>query len=180
MMLKSLGCGRCKDSEDHIIRTNHIPFQSTLRTVVNTLSIDRRMDTKIVAVPFDNNETGSYLRRFTVPSFMLGQQIRLRFEGADSAFHLWINGHLVGYSQGSRNPSEFDITDHVLAEEENVLAVRVYQFCDGSYIEDQGALFSSESSIGSCSKWPPCYQMTEVIGLEAQLGGCAGLMQCTS
>lgn len=89
-------------------------------------------------IPPDDNETGTYVRRFTVPSSMHASQLRLRFEGVDSAFHVWVNGHEIGYSQGSRNPSEFDITEHVNAEEDNVLAVRVYKFCDGSYIEDQG------------------------------------------
>lgn len=64
-------------------------------------------------------------------------QLRLRFEGVDSSFHVWVNGKEVGYSQGSRNPSEFDITSFVDADGENTLAVQVYQFCDGSYIEDQ-------------------------------------------
>ncbi|KAH6680993.1 glycoside hydrolase family 2 protein [Halenospora varia] len=88
-------------------------------------------------VPFDNNQTGSYIRKFTVPELFSGNQLRLRFEGVDSAFHVWVNGKEVGYSQGARNPSEFDITKYVVEKGENVLAVRVYQFSDGSYIEDQ-------------------------------------------
>ncbi|KIM93160.1 hypothetical protein OIDMADRAFT_138408 [Oidiodendron maius Zn] len=85
------------------------------------------------------NETGSYWRQFDVPSKWQGQQIRIRFEGVDSSFHLWINGENVGYSQGSRNPSEFDITPfvNVGVDAVNTIAVRVYKFCDGSYIEDQ-------------------------------------------
>jgi len=50
---------------------------------------------------------------------------------------VWVNGKEVGYSQGARNPSEFDITSFVNIKGENSLAVQVYQFCDGSYIEDQ-------------------------------------------
>jgi beta-galactosidase len=88
-------------------------------------------------VPLDNNETGYYLRTFKVPANFKGHQLRLRFEGVDSAFHIWVNGNDVGYSQGSRNPSEFDVTEFVDEEKENNLAVRVYQRCDGSYIEDQ-------------------------------------------
>ncbi|CAG9947389.1 unnamed protein product [Clonostachys rosea f. rosea IK726] len=84
------------------------------------------------------NETGSYWRTFTVPGEWDGQQIRLRFEGVDSAFHLWVNGRDVGYSQGSRNPSEFDITSFLQSSgQANTIAVRVYEFCDGSYIERQ-------------------------------------------
>lgn len=88
-------------------------------------------------VPFEENETGSYVRKFTVPDFLRDYQLRLRFEGVDSAFHVWMNGKEVGYHQGSRNPCEFDITDFVHKTDENTLAVRVYQYCDGTYIEDQ-------------------------------------------
>jgi beta-galactosidase len=87
-------------------------------------------------VPF-LNETGSYWREFTVPQSWSGQQIRLRFEGVDSSFHVWINGQEIGYSQGSRNPSEFDITDLLRDSGSNSIAVRVYQYCDGSYLERQ-------------------------------------------
>ncbi|KAL3461218.1 glycosyl hydrolases family 2, TIM barrel domain-containing protein [Aspergillus heterothallicus] len=84
------------------------------------------------------NPTGSYWREFEVPSdWEEGQQIRLRYEGVDSAFHVWVNGEEVGYSQGSRNPSEFDITDYLLLNGTNTLATRVYQWNDGSYLEDQ-------------------------------------------
>jgi beta-galactosidase len=88
-------------------------------------------------VPFTENETGSYLKKFNVPQELKNSQIRLRFEGVDAAFHVWVNGKEMGYSQGSRNPDEFDITSAVNVDGENVLAVRVYQLCDGTYIEDQ-------------------------------------------
>ncbi|KAF3038801.1 Beta-galactosidase (Lactase) [Didymella heteroderae] len=88
-------------------------------------------------VPFTENETGSYVRKFKVPEDLKNEQIRLRFEGVDSAFHVWVNGKEIGYSQGSRNPDEFDITSVVNKDGENTLAVRVYQHCDGTYIEDQ-------------------------------------------
>lgn len=84
-----------------------------------------------------NNETGSYFRQFAVPASWRGNAIRIRFEGVDSAFHVWVNGAEIGYSQGSRNASEFDITDHIEVGEVNDVSVRVYKFCDGSYIEDQ-------------------------------------------
>jgi beta-galactosidase len=75
--------------------------------------------------PFDDNECGSYLTSFSVPKHLEDDQLRLRFEGVDSAYHVWVNGSLVGYHQGSRNPAEFDITEHVKRGEENVLAVRL-------------------------------------------------------
>ncbi|KAH4071412.1 lactase [Parastagonospora nodorum] len=88
-------------------------------------------------VSFTENETGSYVKKFKIPQELQSGQIRLRFEGVDAAFHVWVNGKEVGYSQGSRNPDEFDITSLVDLNGENVLAVRVYQLCDGTYIEDQ-------------------------------------------
>ncbi|KAJ4483419.1 glycosyl hydrolases family 2, TIM barrel domain-containing protein [Lentinula aciculospora] len=89
------------------------------------------------SIPFEGNYTGSYVRKFSVPSEWQGSSARLRFEGVDSAFHVFCNGKEVGYSQGSRNPSEFDVSSLLHFNSENTIAVRVYQFCDGSYIEDQ-------------------------------------------
>ncbi|KAG9871928.1 beta-galactosidase, partial [Aureobasidium melanogenum] len=85
------------------------------------------------------NPTGTYRRNFFVPSsWSEDSQIRLRFDGVDSAYHVYLNGQQVGYSQGSRNPAEFDITNYVnRGEDVNRLIVNVFQFCDGSYIEDQ-------------------------------------------
>ncbi|CAJ2509422.1 Uu.00g144480.m01.CDS01 [Anthostomella pinea] len=88
-------------------------------------------------VPFDENETGFYVSKFTVPEGLRDSQLRLRFEGVDAAFHVWVNGREVGYHQGSRNPSEFDVTGVVDTTGENTVAVRVYQYCDATYIEDQ-------------------------------------------
>ncbi|KAH6671123.1 hypothetical protein B0J14DRAFT_595378 [Halenospora varia] len=86
---------------------------------------------------YEGNQTGSYVRKFTVPEEFAGDQLRLRFEGVDSAFHVYVNGQEIGYSQGARNPSEFDITASVAFDSTNTLAVKVYQYCDGSYLEDQ-------------------------------------------
>src|SRR5699024_5848248 len=69
-------------------------------------------------------------------SDMLKELVFLRFEGVDSAFHVWINGQFVGYSTGSRLPSEFDVTAY-LREGENSISARVYQWSVGSYLEDQ-------------------------------------------
>lgn len=82
------------------------------------------------------NATGSYRRSFTLPTGWENRRVHLRFEGVDAAFHVYVNGSLVGYSQGSRLPSEFDVTDR-LRPGTNVLAVRVYRWSDASYIEDQ-------------------------------------------
>ncbi|GAB0132242.1 hypothetical protein EsDP_00000683 [Epichloe bromicola] len=90
-------------------------------------------------ISYQENECGRYMTSFSVNKSFNDQQFRLRFEGVDSSFTLWVNGKKVGYSQGSRNPSEFDVTDliHTGKDKDNQLAVEVYQRCDGSYIEDQ-------------------------------------------
>ena len=87
-------------------------------------------------IPHEYNPVGSYRTEFTVPDGWQGRQIFLHFDGVKSAFYLWINGHKVGYSQGSMTPAEFNITEY-LQEGKNILAAEVYRWCDGSYVEDQ-------------------------------------------
>jgi len=87
-------------------------------------------------IPHDNNPVGSYRRTFNVPDNWDGRHVFLHFDGVDSAFYVWVNGRKVGYSQGSRTPAEFNITPY-LKPGENMLAVEVYRYCDGSYLEDQ-------------------------------------------
>ena len=81
------------------------------------------------------NETGVYRRSFQA-NCAPSERLTLRFEGVESAFHVYVNGRQAGYSQGSRMPSEFDITG-LVRPGENQLAVVVYQYSDGSYLEDQ-------------------------------------------
>lgn len=84
------------------------------------------------------NPTGLYETDFSIPNGWQNDVLyRLRFEGVDSAYHLCVNGKKVGYSQGSRNAAEFDISDAIRKDEVNTLRVKVYQWSDGSYIEDQ-------------------------------------------
>ncbi len=82
------------------------------------------------------NPTGSYRREFHVGPDWAGRRIILRFEGVDSVFWVWINGKAVGLSKGSRLPSEFDITK-LVKQGVNTIAVRVSQWSDASYLEDQ-------------------------------------------
>lgn len=82
------------------------------------------------------NPTACYRRTFHVEEDWGDRQIRLHFGGVDSAFHLWVNGERVGYSEGARLPSEFDITEYI-EPGENLIAVRVYKWSNGSYLEDQ-------------------------------------------
>ncbi|KAK3382644.1 glycoside hydrolase family 2 protein [Lasiosphaeria ovina] len=93
-----------------------------------------------VCPPFvpTENPTGTYRRTFHVPlSWDSTSQLRLRFDGVDSAYHVWVNGVLLGYAQGPRNPSEYDISPYVDRSGPNEVYVRVYQWSDGTYIEDQ-------------------------------------------
>ena len=82
------------------------------------------------------NPVSSYRRRFVVPDGWKGRRTILRFEGVGSAFFAWVNGKLAGYAEDSKLPSEFDVTD-LLRGGENILAVEVYKWCDGSFLEDQ-------------------------------------------
>ena len=87
-------------------------------------------------VPVDHNPVGSYRTRFEIPDGWTGRQVFLHFEGVDSAFYVWVNGTKVGYSEDSRTSAEFNITPHLQAGE-NLLAVEVYRYSDGSFLEDQ-------------------------------------------
>lgn len=87
-------------------------------------------------VPVDDNPVGSYRHRFIIPDHWQGREIYIRFGAVNSGFYLWVNGELVGYSEDSKLPAEFNITSLVNSGE-NILAVEVYQWTSGSYLEDQ-------------------------------------------
>lgn len=82
------------------------------------------------------NPTGAYLRSFTLPEEWEGRRTLLHFGGIYSSGKIWVNGVLAGYTQGSNNVAEFDITPY-LQPGENSLAVEVTRWCDGSYLECQ-------------------------------------------
>ena len=88
----------------------------------------------------ERNPTGQYKRTFQLKAnsllFRQDRQTFLRFEGVMSAFYVWVNGEKVGYSQGSMEPSEFNVTPYLKAGK-NEIAVEVYKYSDGSYLEDQ-------------------------------------------
>ncbi len=87
-------------------------------------------------VPHEYNPVGSYRTEFTVPEKWDGREIILHFGAVKSAMYVWVNGKKVGYSQGSKLPAEFDITKYV-KKGKNILAVEVYRWSDGSYLECQ-------------------------------------------
>ncbi len=90
------------------------------------------------------NPVSSYRTKFTIPSDWKGRTVYLRFDGVYSAYYVWVNGKKVGYAEDSCLPSEFDITPYLSElgdgekrSQEHVLAVEVYRWSDGSYLEDQ-------------------------------------------
>jgi len=102
----------------------------------------------------DYNPVSSYRTTFTVPADWAGRRVILRFDGVYSAYYVWVNGKKVGYAEDSKLPSEFDITPYLVPNDApgtkhqapgtrhqapgtNLLAVEVYRWCDGSYLEDQ-------------------------------------------
>ncbi len=87
-------------------------------------------------IPHQFNPVGSYKRIFQLDPSWIGEKVYIHFGGVNAAFYLWINGEKIGYSEGSKTPVEFDISSFVKAGA-NQIAVEVYRWCDGSYLEDQ-------------------------------------------
>jgi beta-galactosidase len=87
-------------------------------------------------VPHDDNPVGSYRRSFTVPAAWNGRRVILHLGSLKSAGYVWVNGREVGFAKGSKTPAEFDVTA-VLRAGENTVAVQLYRFSDGDYLEDQ-------------------------------------------
>ncbi len=97
---------------------------------------DGKEDIKPPFAPVEYNPVGSYARTFSLPEGWKGQPVYLSFQGVESAFYVWVNGELAGYSEDTFTPAEFDITPY-LAAGENKLAVEVYRWSDASWLEDQ-------------------------------------------
>lgn len=87
-------------------------------------------------VPERFNPVGCYVKYFEVPERMKGEQICISFQGVESGFALWLNGHYVGYSEDTFTPAEFDLTPYI-KEGENKLAATVFKWTSGSFVEDQ-------------------------------------------
>jgi beta-galactosidase len=88
-------------------------------------------------LPKDNNPVGSYRRKFSVPADWNGKQVFVHLGAVKAAFYIWVNGVKVGYSEDSKLEAEFDITEYVKAGSENTIALQVYRWADGSYLECQ-------------------------------------------
>lgn len=122
---------------------------------------------RVPNAPTRVNPVGSYRRDFSLPDGWGERRVLLSFQGVKSAFFVWVNGTEVGYSEDSFTPADFDITDHVW-EGENSVAVEVYRWSDGSWLEDQDMIDLSgifrEVSLYS----PPPVRMRDV-GVRADL-----------
>jgi beta-galactosidase len=87
-------------------------------------------------IPHDMNEVGSYRRDFDVPANWSGRDVFLHIGAAGAAYYIWVNGQYVGYSEDSKLPSEFNLTKYVKPGR-NTVAIELYRWADGSYLEDQ-------------------------------------------
>ena len=133
--------------EDFICQKNRDDFQIvSVPACWQYYGVDSHLYTNVrYPIPYDppyvpaENPCGAYRKVFTVDREKNGKKIYLNFEGVDSCFYVWVNGSFVGYSQVSHAISEFDITSHI-REGENLLAVLVLKWCDGTYLEDQDKL----------------------------------------
>jgi beta-galactosidase len=88
-------------------------------------------------VPREYNPVGSYRHDFDIPANWQDREVFIHFGSVKSAFYLWINGEMLGYSQGSKLPAEFNISSHIRPGSKNTLAVEVYRWSDASYLECQ-------------------------------------------
>ncbi|KAH9697963.1 Lactase [Citrus sinensis] len=121
----------------HVFSTIHFQMHGFDRPIYTNVVYPFPLDPPNVPA---ENPTGCYRTYFHIPKEWQGRRILLHFEAVDSAFCAWINGVPVGYSQDSRLPAEFEISDYCYphgSDKKNVLAVQVFRWSDGSYLEDQ-------------------------------------------
>ena len=123
---------------DPLYSNQRVIFQHTWKIVNDWKGGVMRTPPKDWMTYRNRNEVGSYRRTFTVPADWRGQEVYINFDGVDSFFYLYINGHYVGFSKNSRNLAEFNITPYLnKAGKENTVAVEVYRNSDASFLESQ-------------------------------------------
>lgn len=88
-------------------------------------------------VPEENNHVGTYRREFEIPAGWSGKDVILHFGSVTSCVYVWVNGRFAGYSEDSKLECEFDISGLVRPGESNLIAMQVFRWCDGTYLEDQ-------------------------------------------
>ena len=109
-----------------------MPFTATM-----VIHGEHNSDPKPPFVEERNNYTGSYRKMVTVPADWKGERIYLHVGSATSNLMVWVNGKFVGYSEDSKVSAEFDLTKYLTPGKENLIAMQVMRWCDGSYLEDQ-------------------------------------------
>lgn len=124
---------------EKILVPGHIQLQGYDKPhYVNTqYAWDGHEELKPPYIPVKYNPTASYVTYFEVPAEWNGQKVYISFQGVETAFNVWCNGEYVGYSEDSFTPSEFDLTEYINREGQNKLAVQVYKWSTGSWLEDQ-------------------------------------------
>lgn len=122
-------------------------------------------------VPVENNYVGQWRRTFDVPADWKGQQIVLSVGSATSNLRVWVNGKMVGYSEDSKLEARFDISRYVKPGASNTLALEIFRWCDGSYLEDQDFWRFSGIARGVNVYARPAKRL-EDINLKADMNGC--------
>ncbi len=144
----------------------HYPFDPTLES-----------DFDFPEIPSEGNGVSSYRRTFEVPDEWKGRHVFLRFEGVDSAFYVWVNGKRVGYSQDSRVAAEFDLTPF-LVDGENVLAVQVYRWSDGTWLEKQD-MWNLSGIFRDVYLWSSTPTQVRDVDFKAELNSAYDAAQVT-
>ncbi len=130
-------------------------------------------------VPYEDNEVGSYRRTFRIPADWKDRRVVLCCEGVISFYYVWVNGEFLGYNQGSKTAAEWDITDK-LQEGENTVALEVYRWSSGSYLEcqDMWRLSGIERDVylySTPKQYIADYKVTSSLDKEHYKDGIFGL-----
>lgn len=130
-----------KDLDDKSWKTIPVPANWEVEGYDHPIYLDERypFETKWPNTPVDYNPVGTYRHSFEISKDWTNQDVILHFAGAKSAMYLYINEQFVGYSQGSKTPTEFKISDYVQPGK-NLLAIQMYRWSDASYLESQDML----------------------------------------
>ena len=130
-----------KDFDDADWTSIPVPANWEVEGFGHPIYLDERypFTTKWPDAPTDYNPVGTYRKEINLDKRFLSQDIVLHFAGAKSAMYVYINGEYIGYSQGSKTPAEFNITEH-LTEGKNLIALQMFRWSDASYLESQDML----------------------------------------
>lgn len=122
-------------------KTIPVPANWEVEGYDHPIYLDERypFDTKWPDAPTDYNPVGTYRKEIELTKDFLSEDIILHFEGAKSAMYVYVNGKYVGYSQGSKTPAEFNISEYV-SEGKNLIALQLFRWSDASYLESQDML----------------------------------------